>query len=445
MKSVLLVILLYTTLVLISGNSFEKIYPLYGLEDISDQLLLETPEGDEYFFAIVDGSLKVKKREFDTDFFDDYIVDFSSLNLNNVIDIELAVYRGNIEVIYLITEKDNSYDIVKLTFEKDIIIADVIETYDYRISNLQVLNSHENNIVLSYVLHGSIHLCSISNDGKINSYNIGITDQYIKLYSYYNFHELNEIIQLFYFTFTDEHYHLWYLEIDQSEISKQYVKTVNIQEIDSFTVDLRTGIKCFYTKGINRTYFRIIDNKCCFVIATSEFEQGYYEVGEEVIYCIKSNNDLIRLDTLSIVTSIYTLRDSTLYKSDTQEIAISDNNIYSFSNNREYNNTFEEYDLLLPMGNFLMSFRGNNNGIFTFYHVGENKLEILNEEVLELLYSNIEPVLDTKNDCIKMYGTDYILSLTTYHLYKLRKKMVRLKNYIFYEDERGFYYLGVDK
>lgn len=441
MKSVLLVILLYSSIVSLLGVSFEKSYPLYDLGDISDQTLLRTSEGDEYFFSITDGVLKVKQRVNDSDDFYDYILDPGIYSFKSVLELELAIYDGNREVLYLIAERDEYYDLVKLYIDQNSFNISVIQSFNTRISNLEVMNSHTDKIVLSYEQSDVIHICSITYSGLVSPYDVGIPGQYKKLYSYYNLHELNDVIQSFYFTYADGIYNLWYLEINESDLMTQYVKTVTSDEVDTFLIDITTGIKCFYTKGEYKTYYRVIDKTCSFVTSTSEIDCGYYEINGVVIYCVKSNEDLISLDTLES-TLDFSFRDNlTFYGTENR----GDSGFYSTSHNTLMKNDQSKLDYqIIIMGNFLLSFSYDPLCIFTFYHLGEEGRDILHTETLDFSHSEIDPEFDVQNSYIKLNGTEYIVSLVTYKLYKNRKNVVRMGDYLLYQDDDGFYYLGVD-
>lgn len=445
MKSGLLVFLLYTSVVLLFGTSFETSYPLYGLEDISDQTFVKTQEGDEYFFALVDGVLKIKKRELGTEVFDDFLLDSGSYNFKSVIDIELAIYSGNRDVIYFTTERESGYELVKLSFEDSVITLDVIQTFEEVISDLYVMNSHSDEIKLSYVQSETLQICGITYSGIWNHYDTGITGKYIKLKSYYNLHNLDNIIQSFYFTYSDGNYHMWYLEINHSNIAKQYVKPLLLDEVDTFSIDIITGVRCFYSKGDYKTYYRVIDHFCSYVTTTSEEESGYYRVGEELVYCIKFNDKFIRLDLLEVVEEFYFADDLTFYDGNNSGLVDNNNEIISLADKTPDIGILNDYDQIIPMGDFIMYFHHEVDNMFELYCVGPNSTEVLHMQEVEIADDLIIPILDIDNKYIKLMGSDYIFSLNTYCLLNINNHAIRLNDYLLYRDDSGLYYLGVDR
>lgn len=396
-------IYVYTILIFCSINiygtvsSFENNIELYGIEKLSDQAMVSSLNGDDYFFGIENNKIIGKLKKIDSNIFSDYILDFSFHSFDNVIEVESIRFSNDRDYLFIICEYDGISSIHVFNFNNDNILTYNEALYlefnkDEYITFFNILNGKNDNAEI---------IIGINDNIKHFSFNNNFVNQFYSIAS-----ELcsNSKINKF---------------LQNKSINKYFVistyNTINFKNelwVGSFGDDLVSIIKIEDIIDFQNLEYEIINNSLIYSISNNQYKQYlninfekmdyttvilniknlnhcYFEIDDEKIYCIFDNNNYVTYPNLKKVEDrllINTL-PNLLYK-------YSDNLITFNENNRLIINPIEAVKNKVET-----SFTLNSGKIFNNFILTEEKKN--NSYLINLLY-----IYDS--EIIKLNEYDYI-------------------------------------
>ena len=121
MKNLISIVLCVLSLTVLSANSssFENNYELYGISNLTDQTLISSVKGDDYFFGIENNQIVARYKSEDREVFQEYIPDFSYHYFDKIKEVESIRFSNDRDFLYFIAEEDGVDSIYVMDFNED--------------------------------------------------------------------------------------------------------------------------------------------------------------------------------------------------------------------------------------------------------------------------------------------------------------------------------------
>lgn len=433
-------------LVYSSDLSFKYNYELYGIDNLTDQAIISAPNGDDYFFGIENEQIVGKYKSHDSDVFLDYIPDFSYHNFDRVVEIESITFSNNREYLFFVSVSQGIESINVLFFNNENILTfNETLTLNFKlnehISFFNIFNGKEDNAELIFCLDNSIKVIRFQNNfieqKYINHVELEITGELRKIIK--NKSENNCYILSIY-NIELEINELWMLKIDKEIFYSQ--KLSDLIDYDDINYEIINNILIFSIANNNlKQYLNFDFDK---MIVTSvilkiiEIRRGYYEINNEIIYCLSDNKNLVTFPELIHVEDIHTPKPlNNLIHKYSDELSISyENRIIDLTFNNFETKSFKtlyEYTSLVVLNNYIIcAYRLFDDFIFKIYHFYDTELK----ELKEYKYlTNIDRInnIYIQNSFINFDTIPLFLTINENVLFESDSEPFQLNKYVYYK------------
>ncbi|QEN06216.1 hypothetical protein EW093_16485 [Thiospirochaeta perfilievii] len=279
-------------------NIFENSYELYGVSNLTDQAMIRSRSGDDYFFGISQGNLIAKKKAVNSSYFDTYYLDFGlfdidiihgvkSVNFSNDNNILLIHCRSNsTNYILLFRFINNSLVLVRDIYQSDSII---------KFKSIKLL--FDEAIFIIYEKSKIILLNYYLNKDEVLKNSIPIDGDYEKDIVYtdvaYNIN-ISLILR------DKKSYQLWHFYIHNKEVVSKYIKEMPINDIKSFSIIQTTPKILLYSEDKELSTYYYFKNKGLMYFEVDNYSKeglNYYSNRLNNYLALYSGEKLFSLDT----------------------------------------------------------------------------------------------------------------------------------------------------
>lgn len=445
MKTHLLLIFLciFTSMVHSFENQFEETYPLYGIDNLTDQAMVRSPEGDDYFFGIQDGDLIVKKKNTDSDFFDDFYLDFGDIILKETVFLESVIMSNNQPLLLAVISDGESFKVITITFKED--LSYEIEIIIDQISNIESFGVEKvKNDSLIIILKGQeeLLLYFYDNDNSIITNLPHNITGLVKNMFIINNSSIETDLSIFCETDELDLSKLWYVSIVDKVVKSHFLKICNSDELYNIQEFYNLNYPYYFTtSNQEKTIYWFEGEKCNFHSYTSSSEKlGYYSNGTELFYCILIDNKLFKFGAVftEIDSSHFEYRQDILYFSYEDSIIRKEADSLVCENLENFNQRYEIVVDNYEMMNQLLLIQDIDGFLKTF------KLYFFTYDTLyELMSFNSDAIIEDyklsfDQSFLRIGQTDMYIDSLTFQLFESEITPTLLDDYVLYRIESGY-------
>lgn len=428
-----------------NNDQFEKYYPLHGIGNITDQAMIRSPEGDDYFFGIVDNNLIMKKRVNEENYFEDFYLDVSHLGITKITEVECVNFSNDLDKIFFVAETlSGDYGIFSISFIDDILVVQNIIYHEEIISRLNMKYFEFDQAITSYSLNGDLKLALIDISDAINYFDVDINGDYYDIELNLSHTDDSCNLEFYYFTHTDEQYNLWFIGYMGSEITTQFVKNLSLLEVENFNRVIDNNTALYSTEDVYRTYFRVIDNTCKYLIFNDNDEKGFYETESGINYAFKIAEDYYYVqDFEKLPEEIISESTGTQFIDNRAHIKLIDNSLEITTIDDKSIYDLSLYDEYIIIGRILITIKDElSHYAVELSYISDNSLEKLSSINIDYEFVHIVPQFITE-DLLLIQDSTLFIDLRNFTLHEFSSKPFVHKNYIYYLTNSNDMRLGV--
>lgn len=439
---------LSVTLLSANSNFFEVSYELFGITNLTDQTLISTVRGDDYFFGIEDNQIVARYRAVNSEVFQEYIPDFSYHDFNKIKEVESITFSNDRDFLYFIAEEDGVDSIYVMDFNEDhtLILRDDLQI-KFRgsdsISDLRTFEGFQDNGQIFYSKNNYLKSVYFENDFVIQKYDeeieVGIEGELFKEFSSYNYDDRYPYLKRLLIVLVDNTYEMWMLGTSNKDIHVNKVKDLTIDEAESLKNEIMVSRLCFTTEdGINKYFFNFnYKDMTSFVVALNlDFlEEGFFDMDDSIVYGIRDKERFLSLSDFSVLDepdSLNLLDDSIFYYQDGATLEYSDD-IFTYSNSETSFSSGIVKDVnWIVLGRYLITYRKDaDNMIFNSYIISDDEFLILQSDC-SFNVDNIDPGIELNDFIVKFSGSPLYFSLLNNIIFNSEVEPLILHNKMLY-------------
>lgn len=447
MKSTLLFLLLIFLSVKLSCINFEQVYPLGDIGDVTDQVMVRSPNGDDYFFFVESEKLFIKRRLSDTDVFTDYYLDWGIYDFNQIFEVESVQLSNNENKIFIVSRDVDEYGIYLLTFNKNNIeIKKNIYRSANKICDLLAENYQNDTVLMGFSESNRLQIGLFDTRDKLLLFKHSIKDKFHNLKIYLNHTDDLFSPHIFFFSELNGLITLWFLNIRDQDITAQFIKELTNNEVENFIRDERYISSGYFTRDDFDTLFRIVEDQCYFIVLKSNYDLKYSLTSDKITPYIITDHNVFNVDNFSLYKNSLVFDNSLIYIDDELKIETENNLIKVSSKKSQYLINRDNYYDLLLFNRFLITVEEISSRYILDINYFDDRslLNISSAELVEpVVLSRFYPILC--NGYLTLSGSNIIISLETFNPYIIDGPFEKHSNYIYLKDENGKAFLGVDR
>lgn len=456
--------LLFTLIVLITmastfanDNIFEKTYELQGITNLTDQAMITSPNGDDYFFGIENNQIIGKYRASNSSVFTDYIPDFSHHNFDKIKEVETLSFDNQVKILAVVAEDDGEDLIFIMSFNKEDTIV-FRESFILRpdnsglISNLTIFKDSINDPVLMYNRDGKICLVRFNKaytrlyhmslelkrdlEEEVYSEEIVLPINGVIEKSYISNYILDDLDNFLYVFIIDNNgqNELWMLNICGYDYKTLKITDLNQVQSNSLTQEVdNENIILKIDDSISTIYYSINPEDFKFELMQKDDlsapELGFYFSGKEVRKGIYYKSDSVGYyynnNKKNIIPDFSEMSDTVFYANDI------DNVIYDRIEEIEEKSIDDNF-LYIDRYLFIVSKDVSSINIKAFYFYFEDGFTKIDSKTFKNNQKNIRKLL-FEDEYLKFGETSIYYSLFKNFLVESSIKPTNFNNYTLYK------------
>ena len=297
-------------------ESVSRSYELIGINTLSDQAMVRSISGDDYFFGIEDGKLVSRRKLRDEDFFEDFFPDFNYHNFSNFKYVEETHFSNDRDMLFFVATEDGVESINVLSFDNDSIL---IYRDDLKIDNLtgdinffKIIHDQKDDVRLIYNSEDSLYSRFFRNNFIIQVYDdpvsLGIRGNVYKFNQSIDYVDSSPIIYNTLIVKDGDSYNLWAMLLHGDTVERSFIKTLSKAEADSFSMVIYgKTIQLTYRNGSNDLYIKLNFDDMTFVEQSVPI--GSAEIGN---YLLQEDDYIIGESSLTFENDVFNYLGTTL-------------------------------------------------------------------------------------------------------------------------------------